>query len=585
MSRSVVPLALTLFMGCVPAEPAAGSLEQAVYNGNPETPGGTPSTSGVVFLYPSWCTGTLLTNDWVLSAAHCMAASSAQMSNAGSSALWAPVDFAVDHPSLDFRLLHLQQAIPVNGMETTFKQGFYPNDTGDGKLASAWLHQLGYGKLNDTDNGGNLRDAWVQATSLFDPYTFVTVPNSAGQTASPGDSGGPIFLEMQMGGAMHRVQLGVAKSGDHNGANFSRAENVRDWALSYIDGRNVDLPQTWFVANAYNPVTSDGYSCTPAGGSQCPGTVTAYQAMWSHPLANNFDNLAQWADPCPGRPYSWQASYSLEQYYDWIEITTLNPSTFAPVTTHLTGTQTSGWVGGFGKIQVRVHTDVSNQSVGLKTFPVQCFGDGEVQFTNPWPNPLPPSTNASYVWSPCPGGETWHFSGDYSFSSGDQGEIGGSGWLSGSGTINRTERGAVYLGINTQAGGASPGFSYVTTTCDMAIQCHGPRCFTTPAWMPSSGVVGQYRDAQVYWDPCNGRPFTYKIRYDMEFNYDFVNLHDWIAGTTRSFTGVSGGGSNGFDGPIAASGPLNIEVKTDYSVSSRGVQDLVATCTDWNLTP
>ena len=65
--------------------------------------------------------------------------------------------------------------------------------------------------------------------------------------------------------------------------------------------------------------------------------------------------------------------------------------------------------------------------------------------------------------------------------------------LVGSGTVTRSGfQGTTIVSIATVSG-ASPGITDMRATCNMAIQCHGPTCFTTPSRLPNSSVPGVLR--------------------------------------------------------------------------------------------
>lgn len=217
----------------------------------------------------------------------------------------------------------------------------------------------------------------------FDPYSMV-VNYFGGQSPGPGDSGSGLLLDRYApSGALHRVIAAVYKA-----PAWSRIENAREWALSYLYGRPVQLPTAWFVDNAYNAVTNDGFNCTPAGGRQCT-SISQYQAMWTQPLANNFDNLALWNDPCPGRNYTWSARYSLQVgvgyhgvpvYYDWITVTTNDPThPGSTLQTFLGGGSVVSGVNANGPLTVRVHTSPTVQSPGIQSMSFLCEGDGQVE--------------------------------------------------------------------------------------------------------------------------------------------------------------------------------------------------------------
>jgi len=180
-------VAAALFTGCLaedPGEepaPAPGSSEQEIINGTSVD----AANSGVV-IAGGGCTGTLLTNNWVLTAKHCGTAIGTWIQMGPQ---WGQVDRVVDHPSLDVSVAHMSSALTMFGASNDNRVPLRR----DALPVGAWVQCYGYGR-NTFDSGfdGTLRTASLQVGSVAGVnYTFY--PNSAGQIQWKGDSGGPCF--------------------------------------------------------------------------------------------------------------------------------------------------------------------------------------------------------------------------------------------------------------------------------------------------------------------------------------------------------------------------------------------------------
>lgn len=554
----------------------------AIING---TAVSSPETSGVVWLANDvqavTCTGTLLTNDWVITASHCglniqdPSRIQVYMGNYqpdyGSRPNFRRAAYAVNHPGQDFALIRLAQALPMpaqpyNGNE--YRQGFFTGSSDELVTRRLTLHAMGYGNsfcnANGCDGRGNLRDAWLRTRSP--PSSLPGVPalnfdvesNALGQITGAADSGSPIFLENTAG----RFLAGVLKGGNQSSWSFyGRSENVRDWALAYIYGRPVPLPRAWYVPPAVDSnVLAQAYPfCRTQSGLSVAQQMVLCAAF---PLQSPPHNYAQRVtfQPCPGATsYTWSATYDLERIYDAI---TVSNSLGSAV---LTGVGSTSGVAR-GDFTLGVQTNATVQSAGLTSLTFTC--DNRVRFPNPWASPLPTPMWASTYWNPCPGNETYTYTVDYSFPGSSGATIGGRG-ISGTGTLTVPgARGTLPVQVFANAGSSAPGIRSLTAVCDAAIHCHGPTCFTSPSVLPHSRVMS------VAWTPCNGRPFTMSARYDMEPGYDYVTISRPDA-TLLSLTG------RGTATAASSVGTVTVRVTTDGSVSSNGLQELSARCNDW----
>lgn len=98
------------------------------------------------------------------------------------------------------------------------------------------------------------------------------------------------------------------------------------------------------------------------------------------------------------------------------------------------------------------------------------------------------------------------------------------------------------------------------------LTCNTSSCSTIPRPLPND-----FQES-TSWDPCGGGPFRYYGSVHLEPGYDHLSIDDrWF---------------EGYNSPIAglAEGPVVVEVSTDGSVLSNGIQELTAECLATNTT-
>jgi hypothetical protein len=161
---------------------ASGATEEGITNG---TLFSAAQVGFVELASSTTCTGTLVRNDWVLTAASCNAQPGTVARRGTETTV---VDRVINDPDVSYgvnvALLHLSTALPVNGVSQGFVRNIRPTLLNVGQAVRCF----GYGRISPSGPTGTLHYAVLTVASAANNlYRFYA--NASGQSFSYGDLG------------------------------------------------------------------------------------------------------------------------------------------------------------------------------------------------------------------------------------------------------------------------------------------------------------------------------------------------------------------------------------------------------------
>lgn len=215
-----------------------GSLDEIVGSQSAAIIDGTPikaEDSGFVALFSrsGWCSGTLLTNSWVLSSGHCVTAdrlTPTRVTVVMGSQTRRAVHIA-GHNSLDVVLLRLDQPFEMRGSKTGWQRKIYAGTAAS--LVGQVLYCYGYGNstpataTQPASGFGTLRTAKLRVSHASSHGYWVA--RNGTEILAGGDSGSSCFAKMPFG-EYHIA--GVTNVASSVMAHQIGSDTLREWVKS-----------------------------------------------------------------------------------------------------------------------------------------------------------------------------------------------------------------------------------------------------------------------------------------------------------------------------------------------------------------
>jgi len=240
MSKLSPILLLPLLLAACTAPTEAGPDEvDNTANADDSIIGGTAiSAEGTGYVNLSGCSGTMITNQWVITAKHCFAADKVPSEiNATMGTQSTTGASIVRYPDadVDVSLVKLAEPFTMNGSRYGYRRAFYAGSTAS--LVGKWLVCTGYGQNTFTGGGGTLRTANLKVDSVSG-FKYRMVPNGSSQIQFLGDSGGSCYLDGKLTGVQSTAEC-TTKPG--------AAKPCYSKEFGWVTSSVASVPGTWQV--------------------------------------------------------------------------------------------------------------------------------------------------------------------------------------------------------------------------------------------------------------------------------------------------------------------------------------------------